>query len=93
MGTADCDGDPGNGCETDLQTTAEHCGRCNMACPWIRETIGPFCEAGTCVPICELKHENCDGSLVNGCEAHLLSDPDNCGACGVVCPCAAGECR
>jgi hypothetical protein len=32
-GFADCDGDPGNGCEVDLATSASHCGACGRGCP------------------------------------------------------------
>ena len=37
-GYADCDGDPGNGCETDL-SLASHCGTCNSVCP----ATAPIC--------------------------------------------------
>jgi hypothetical protein len=29
---ADCDGDPSNGCETDLRTDMYHCNICNNSC-------------------------------------------------------------
>ena len=38
---------------------------------------------------------DCDRNPVNGCEANVASDPNNCGACGVVClnkKCVAGAC-
>jgi hypothetical protein len=31
-GYGDCDGNPGNGCESNLQTSAMHCGACGRAC-------------------------------------------------------------
>lgn len=31
-GTGDCDGNPANGCETDLRASAEHCGKCGRKC-------------------------------------------------------------
>jgi len=31
-GWGNCDGNDANGCETDLRTTAAHCGACNAAC-------------------------------------------------------------
>jgi hypothetical protein len=31
-GSADCDNDPTNGCETDLNTDASHCGACGAVC-------------------------------------------------------------
>lgn len=41
-GFASCDGDPANGCETDLATSASHCGGCGRSCG--AET----CAGGTC---------------------------------------------
>lgn len=40
-GMGDCDGDIGNGCETDVTSSVEHCGVCGNACVWA-------CEAGAC---------------------------------------------
>ena len=39
----DCDGSAVTGCESDLQTSAQHCGACNRAC-----AAGQTCAAGTC---------------------------------------------
>lgn len=41
---ADCNGDPADGCETDLETTSAHCGACEHDCQ------GAACAAGMCVP-------------------------------------------
>jgi len=43
-GYGDCDGVPGNGCETNLQENTDHCGRCGFACG------GVACGEGLCVP-------------------------------------------
>lgn len=92
-GFGDCDGNSGNGCETDILTTTAHCGGCNSPCPRLPETIGSTCVNGTCNPICEPLHEDCDGRRENGCEAHLWLDSSNCGACGNVCACnGSGQC-
>jgi alpha-tubulin suppressor-like RCC1 family protein len=40
---ADCDGDPSNGCETDLASSRESCGACDHRCD---EDL--FCGAGVC---------------------------------------------
>jgi formylglycine-generating enzyme len=40
----DCDRAPENACETDIQTSAQHCGACGNAC-----TNGQTCQAGACV--------------------------------------------
>jgi hypothetical protein len=42
-GWGDCNGDPSNGCETDLTTTAAHCGACGHAC-------ATTCTNGVCAP-------------------------------------------
>ncbi|MBI5512141.1 MAG: PQQ-binding-like beta-propeller repeat protein [Deltaproteobacteria bacterium] len=42
-GVGDCDGSAANGCETDLNGTSAHCGRCGNACP-----AGGACTAGSC---------------------------------------------
>jgi hypothetical protein len=39
----DCDGEPVNGCETDLRTSAEHCNECGRVC-----RDGPCCDAHCC---------------------------------------------
>lgn len=43
-GFADCDGEPTNGCETDVRTSSLHCGRCTIPCASPRA-----CVAGACV--------------------------------------------
>ena len=53
-GFGDCDGDASNGCETDLSTSASHCGRCGAAC-----SARGRCERGACVGLptsCEAVH-------------------------------------
>ena len=57
----------------------------------------------TCVSFeagCPVGFEDCDGDATNGCEADLMRDEGNCGACGTVCGgapsadavCGAGTC-
>ncbi len=43
-GFGDCDMTATNGCETDVRTSARHCGMCGRTC-----AAGARCEAGTCV--------------------------------------------
>jgi hypothetical protein len=93
--TADCDMDPANGCEASL-TSTQHCGACEVPCQ-LANVVDP-CGTGTCMlGQCILPYENCDNVTVNGCEANLLTDKNNCGVCGMMCAggvpnCANGTC-
>jgi hypothetical protein len=42
-GWGNCDGNATNGCETNTNSNASHCGQCNNAC-----TTGQTCSSGTC---------------------------------------------
>jgi hypothetical protein len=44
-GTADCNGNPGDGCETDTTADASNCGWCGHDC------LGSSCASGACQPI------------------------------------------
>jgi Cys-rich repeat protein len=47
-----------------------------------------ICENGTCQssPVCAPGMADCDGDLQNGCETNVVTDAQNCGACGTMCP-------
>ncbi|WP_437964269.1 hypothetical protein WMF04_31715 [Sorangium sp. So ce260] len=84
VGTAACDDEPDNGCETNLLTSAAHCGACSQLCVSPNGTTG--CVDGICtVSSCTTPHADCDGNATNGCEANLLNDVATCGACGTSC--------
>jgi hypothetical protein len=99
-GYADCDGDPANGCETNLGTNALHCGACNTRCAF--PGAGARCNAGRCesTRVCMPSTlGDCDGNASNGCETDLLTTTAHCGACGAGCAlpnaessCGAGRC-
>jgi len=75
-GRGDCDGDPANGCETDLLATDLHCGTCGQACGGTTRCSDGLCRGG-----------GCRAPLV-GCGmqcADLLTDPRHCGSCGASC--------
>ena len=90
-GSASCDGNPGNGCETDLRTDPEHCGDCSTACSLPNATAG--CAGGVCkVEHCVLPFDDCNGDPSDGCEANTKTDVDNCGACAAKpCPTLNGQ--
>ena len=68
-GTADCNGDPNDGCETLLGTDSD-CGGCGDTC-----TAGPHasgsCQGSSCNFTCNPGFGNCDESWGNGCEIPL----------------------
>jgi hypothetical protein len=86
-GFDNCDGDPANGCETDLSSTANHCGACGVACTNANGSAS--CMGGVCKPSCNTGFGDCDTDPVNGCETSTTTT-NNCGTCGHVCTSDAG---
>jgi len=98
-GFADCDGNAANGCEANLDGSANTCGGCGIVCP-----SGPnstaVCTMGACELVCAGGYANCNNDPNDGCEQPILTDPSNCGGCNTVCVtpnatpgCAAGVCK
>jgi hypothetical protein len=90
-GMGDCDGNPANGCETDLTVSSANCGACGAACAG-----GGRCDHAICPLACAAGTADCDGNHANGCES-TLNDALNCGACRNACSpgrsCERGACR
>jgi hypothetical protein len=98
-GKGNCDGDPANGCETNLKTDAAHCSACDAPCNLPHATA--TCNGGTCaVSACTAPYADCDGDPSNGCETNTSTDPTNCNGCGLTCvavngtpACVAAACQ
>jgi len=84
-GFMDCDGSPTNGCELSVGDDPRNCGGCGVRCD-TADNGSPACVAGACTIACDVGFGDCDGDAVNGCEADVATDADNCGRCGSVCP-------
>lgn len=84
-GFRDCNGNPADGCETDVRTAVVHCGACGNVCsaPTGRT---PFCNDGACdtTTVCAASGlADCDGN--GSCETDLTRSVAHCGGCGRPC--------
>jgi hypothetical protein len=75
----DCNEMAIDGCETDIDTNAAHCGACNLPCS--NNHGDGYCEAGECQIDCTAGFEDCNDDRNDGCEADLTRDAGNCGTC------------
>ncbi|MFZ5891349.1 MAG: hypothetical protein ACOY0T_09885 [Myxococcota bacterium] len=97
-GYKSCDGDPSDGCETDINTP-QNCGDCFAACS-LPNANTYNCVSGSCqVLTCKTGFAHCNTSHTDGCELPVSSDINNCGGCGVRCSsnhgtpsCTGGAC-
>jgi hypothetical protein len=93
-GTADCNADAADGCETNTQSDVTHCGACDVVCPG-GPTPPPVCNSGLCGLDCADGKGDCNKDVSDGCETNLKTSDGNCGACGLTCmgsPCVQGAC-
>ena len=85
-------GDGGDGGRTSDCELPEHCPGEDTTCAF------RTCEQGACGYSCSPNFADCDSDTANGCETDVLSDPMNCGGCGIRCdgvegqPCVDGKC-
>jgi hypothetical protein len=102
-GFGNCDGNPSNGCETNMDTSTS----CGLTCgsqvnctATVKNAINIGCAAGQCTFTCSAPYGDCDGNKSNGCESNTSTDSMNCGLCGRPCnvanvaslTCAGGLC-
>jgi hypothetical protein len=92
----DCDADPQNGCEINLNDDDQHCGACDHACDLPGGSSS--CQQGECaLDGCDPGLDDCNQSAPDGCEIDLQTDSSHCGSCGNACPlgsqCESGVCR
>lgn len=98
-GFGDCNGNVADGCETNLRTSDDHCGRCFAPCT--RAGAAAACRNGVCTSgDCLAGFGNCNGDDADGCETNLNRSTDHCGRCDNPCrvadgtgACVAGDCR
>lgn len=85
-GWQDCNLDPIDGCETNVDGDPSHCGTCAIDCK-VTKGQNWICEAGGCiVNYCEPDSLlDCDKDKSNGCEVDGNTDVANCKFCGNAC--------
>ncbi|WP_438034896.1 hypothetical protein [Sorangium sp. So ce204] len=79
---ADCNQNASDGCEINLLTNPQHCGKCGNECS-ARDNATASCAQGRCAWICHNGFSDCNGD--GSCETRTTSDVSNCGGCGQAC--------
>lgn len=74
--SGDCNDDPADGCETNVDTNPRACGACGVTC----SAPTGRCSAGNCAAGCSAGYALC----ADGC-ANTAIDRENCGGCGRRC--------
>jgi hypothetical protein len=83
------DGGYSDGCEANLNESADNCGACGHRCNV--DNGSGTCDQGSCAVVsCDPGFKNCDENAPdhganNGCETDTTSDAGNCGGCGNAC--------
>lgn len=85
QGFGSCDGTIATGCETNTDTSMQHCGGCDQSCDY--DNASAQCDTGSCVfQGCLGSFANCDGDLNGtGCESDTNTSLAHCGGCAQPC--------
>ncbi len=83
-GFSDCNNDMSDRCETNINTSTNHCGVCKNECVVANGT--PKCSNGSCeIASCDQFYGDCDKLYSTGCETSTQSDVNHCGNCSTIC--------
>ncbi len=76
--SGDCNEKAADGCETNTNTSVDHCGACGDKCAPAHAT--GQCVGGTCgILVCSTGYADINGNAGDGCEVNHLTDPEHCG--------------
>lgn len=78
---ADTDNDGiGDACDTQFNCTT------STQCPQGPPNTTPTCQGNVCTYPCSPGYADCNATMTDGCEVYVVTNPQNCGNCGMVCP-------
>ena len=84
-GFEDCNEDPSDGCEINIESDDDNCGVCGRSCNGRPNSSGGFCDVGICALTCTGSFRNCNSNVSDGCEINTATDTRNCGTCNNNC--------
>jgi hypothetical protein len=94
-GTADCNGNPLDGCEVDTSSDVFNCGACGHDCSDLKNVPGNVtCVGGVCTfdgGACAPGYAICTTNPDNGCDT-AISQQSSCGGCTTSCPATMPYC-
>lgn len=89
VGFRDCNMSANDGCEVNVTSDQQNCGRCGIDCRAPQAQTS--CNAGSCrMDGCQPNFANCDGNPVNGCEVNTSTSMVHCGGCDRGCAVPTG---